>query len=196
MQKTSIKEKTSRKLDEIGFFLYKYSLVAIQIPLNMIVAFFNHTEIEIVIAMISFVMFRYDFPKTYHCNSVSRCMMTTSVIFWITSLILSQININISLFIHILIGACIGFLAFLTQCIIEDIEQENTKSRRKRIINKLENNTNIEYIIEYCKNKGFKSDIADTIHIFLSNTIEESCNKLYITPTTLDYRLNKFLESK
>lgn len=196
MQKTSIKEKTFRKIDDIGFFLYRYSLVAIQIPLNMLVAFFNNTEIEVIIAMISFVMFRYDFPTTYHCKSVSKCMLTTSVIFWFVSLILSQINIQISIFFHILIGVSIGFIAYIVQNLIEENRYINTKDRRKRILSRLDNNTNIEYIIDYCKSKGLKSDIANTIYTYLSYTIDESCDKLYITPTTLDYRINKFLESK
>lgn len=196
MQKTSIKEKIFRKVDKIGFFLYRYSIVVIQVPLNMLVAFLNGTEVEIIIAMISFLSLRYDFPTTYHCENVSRCMMTTSIIFWIASLILSQINIQISLFFHILIGVSIGFMAYIVQSLIELNEDGNTKDRRKRILKRLDNNTNKDYIIEYCNNRGFKKEIADTIHTYLSNSIDETCDKLYISPNALAYRINIFLESK
>lgn len=69
-------------------------------------------------------------------------------------------------------------------------------NRRLQILKKLNHNVKDEYIIEFCKAHGFKKDVALTIISFLSNTIDEVCDEMNITPQTFDYRIKKFLESE
>jgi hypothetical protein len=69
-------------------------------------------------------------------------------------------------------------------------------NRRLKILKKLDHNVKDEYIFEFCKAHGFKKEVALTIISFLSNTIDDTCFEMDITPQTLDYRIKKFLESE
>lgn len=69
------------------------------------------------------------------------------------------------------------------------------KTKRQIIIDMLDNNVSKENILLYCKKKGLKNEIAETIDIFLKYSIKVSCSKLFISESTLKYRINKFIQS-
>ena len=192
-----MEEKTIQKQEKInvGKLIYTIFIVLLQIPLNLIVAYFTKTYVEVIIAMISFITFRYDFPKTYHCSSISRCMLTTSIIFWFVAILTTQINIQISIFYQVCLGVLIGFCAYVYTEFKDKNNFYTIQNKRKTIIKLLDYNTSKENIYLYCNEHGLKENVGDTIHTYLKYSIKDTCEKLYISQNALVYRINKFIKS-
>lgn len=192
-----MQEETIQKQSKInvGKLIYTIFIVLLQIPLNLIVAYFTKTYVEVIMAMVSFISFRYDFPKTYHCSSISRCMLTTSIIFWFVAILTTQINIQISIFYQVCLGVLIGFFAYVYTEFRDKTNYETTKSKRKIIIKLLDYNTSKDNIYLYCSEHGLKEYIGDTVYTYLKYSIKDTCDKMYISDNTLKYRVNKFIKS-
>lgn len=193
MEKTQ--EKQSCETKSIGFKLFVALVVSIQFPINMLITYFYGTYIEIILCMVSFFCLRYTFPKTYHSNTLLRCMTTTAIIFWIANIYMVVIGINISILVNIIVGLLIGYVAYIYQDYI-DLKSRNKKFKhnRDKIIELLDGDVSQEHIFDYCKSKGIKDEVADTIDLFLHNKIEDVCEILDISDTTLKRRIKLFLK--
>lgn len=189
-------KKQNGKSKRLGFQIFKIFIITIQIPINMLITYFYGTYIEIMICMLSFVSLRYTFPKTYHCNKLSKCIETTALTFWIANIYMIFIGKNISILINVLVGFIIGYLAYLHQDYI-DLKERNKKIKhnRDKIIEILNGDVSLDNIKKYCKSHGIKEDIATTIDDFLNMTIEKVCAKEFLTETAIKNRIRHFIES-
>lgn len=188
-------EKQSCENKGLGFKLFVTLVVSIQFPINMLITYFYGTYIEIILCMLSFFSLRYTFPKTYHSNTLLRCMTTTAIIFWIANIYMVVIGINISILVNIIVGLLIGYVAYIYQDYI-DLKSRNKKFKhnRDKIIELLDGDVSQEHIFDYCKSKGIKDEVADTIDLFLHNKISDVCEILDISDTTLKRRIKLFMK--
>ena len=193
MEKAQIKQNCEVK--SIGFKLFVALVVSIQFPINMVITYFYGTYIEIILCMLAFFCLRYNFPKTYHSNTLLRCMTTTAIIFWTANIYMVVVGINISILVNIIVGLVIGYVAYLYQDYI-DLKSRNKKIKhnRDKIIELLNGDVSQEHIFDYCKSRGIKDEVADTIDLFLHNKIEDVCEILDISDTTLKRRIKLFLK--
>ena len=190
-------EETQKKQSKIGFKIFKTFIVTIQFPINMLITFFYGTYIEIITCMLSFISLRYTFPKTYHEKKfISKCMITTALIFWVSNIYMIVIGRNISILINVLVGLLIGYLAYLYQDYI-DLKERNKKIKhnRDKIIEILNGDVSLENILNFCKSHGVKEEVGKTIDNFLKMTIEDVCKKEYLTETAIKKRIKHFIES-
>ena len=194
MEKAQIKQNCEVK--SIGFKLFVALVVSIQFPINMVITYFYGTYIEIILCMLSFFCLRYNFPKTYHSNTLLRCMTTTAIIFWIANIYMAVVGINISILVNIIVGLVIGYVAYLYQDYI-DLKSRNKKVKhnRDKIIELLNGNVSKENIFDYCKSHGIKEEVGQTIDYFLRMTIEDVCKKEFLTETAVKKRIKHFIES-
>ena len=165
-------------------------------------AYLLNKMLEITIAIITFSLIRDSFPKTFHSNTIEKdpqkaiflCLNITVVVYCLIQPAL--VKVNISILWNVFIGMMLGLLAYIVQDYLERYMSKKIKDRRSKILDILNNKNNEDAINEYCKSRGLKKEVAETVNLFLNNTIEEVCDKLYITSQTLDYRIKKFIESK
>ena len=108
---------------------------------------------------------------------------------------MAVVGINISILVNIIVGLVIGYVAYLYQDYI-DLKSRNKKVKhnRDKIIELLNGDVSQEHIFEYCKSRGIKDEVADTIDLFLHNKIEDVCEILDISDTTLKRRIKLFLK--
>ena len=189
-------KKQNDKSEKLGLKIFKIFVITIQFPINMVITYFYGTYIEIIICMLSFTSLRYTFPKTHHCNKLSKCMTTTALIFWVANIYMIVIGRNISILINVLVGLLIGYLAYLYQDYI-DLKERNKKIKhnRDKIIEILNGDVSLENIKNYCKSHGIKEEIATTVDNFLKMTIEKVCAKEFLTETAIKKRIKHFIES-
>ena len=189
-------KKQNDKSEKLGLKIFKIFVITIQFPINMVITYFYGTYIEIIICMLSFTSLRYTFPKTHHCNKLSKCMTTTALIFWVANIYMIVIGRNISILINVLVGLLIGYLAYLYQDYI-DLKERNKKIKhnRDKIIEILNGDVSLENIKNYCKSHGIKEEIATTVDNFLKMTIEKVCAKEFLTETAIKKRIRHFIES-
>lgn len=188
-------EQQNDKSKKLGFEIFRICVVSIQFPINMIITYFYGTYFEIIICMLSFISLRYTFPKTYHSKKLSNCMTTTAMMFWVANIYMIVIGINVSIFTNVLIGLILGYLTYLVQDYI-DLKNRNKKFKhnRDKIIELLNGDVSQDHIFDYCKSNGIKDEVADTIDLFLHNKINDVCEILDISDTTLKRRIKLFLK--
>lgn len=188
-------EQQNDKSKKLGFEIFRICVVSIQFPINMIITYFYGTYFEIIICMLSFISLRYTFPKTYHSKKLSNCMTTTAMMFWVANIYMIVIGINVSIFTNVLIGLILGYLTYLVQDYI-DLKYRNKKFKhnRDKIIELLNGDVSQDHIFDYCKSNGIKDEVADTIDLFLHNKINDVCEILDISDTTLKRRIKLFLK--
>lgn len=189
-------EKAQQKQSsKIGLTIFKVFIVAIQIPINMVLTYFYNTYVEIIICMLAFQSLRYMFPKTYHSNGLLKCMGMTTIIFWTCNVYMIIVGRNVSILINVLIGFVISYLAYIVQDYI-DLKERNkkVKSNRDKIIELLNGDTSQDNIFLLCRNNGLKDDVANSVDLFLTNTLEETSEILEVDVRTIQRRIKKFIE--
>ena len=194
MEKTQEKQNDQSK--KLGFEIFKIFVVTIQFPINMLITYFYGTYVEIIICMLSFLSLRYTFPKTYHANKLSKCMITTAIMFWIANIYMIIIGVNFSILTNVLTGFLLGYLAYLVQDYI-DLKTRNNKIKhnRDKIIEILNGDVSLESILNYCKQNGIKEEVGKTVDKFLRMTIDKVCQEEYLTETAIKKRIKHFIES-
>ena len=185
----------NKQSSKIGLTIFKIFIVTIQIPINMVLTYFYSTYIEIIICMLAFQSLRYMFPKTYHSNGLLKCMGMTAVIFWTCNIYMIVVGRNVSILINVLIGFLISYIAYLVQDYI-DLKERNkkVKSNRDKIIELLNGDTSQDNIFLLCRNSGLKDDVANSVDLFLTNTLEETAEILEVDVRTIQRRIKKFIE--
>lgn len=194
MEKAQSKQNDKSK--KLGFEIFKFLVVSIQIPINMVLTFFYGTYLEIIICMASFMSLRYCFPKTYHCNTLFKCMSTTAVIFWIANIYMIAIGIHISILINILVGLLIGYILYLVQDYIDlKSTKKKIKHNRDKIIELLKGDASLDNIKYVCKTHGMLEETAIIIDDFLKKTLEQVCYDRNYSATAIKKKIRKFIES-
>lgn len=188
-------EETRTQQISLGFKIFKIFIVTIQIPINMFITYFYKTYIEIIICMLSFQSLRYMFPKTYHSNGLLKCIFMTAIIFWFSNIYMIIIGVNISIFINVLIGFLISYLAYIIQDYIDLKERNNKiKGNRNKIIELLNGDVSLDNILEHCKKYGIIEEVGKTVDLFLRKTINDVCKEQYLSETAVKKRIRLFIE--
>ena len=159
------------------------------------IAFLNQRAIEFLFIFLSFQFNRAVFGKSYHADKLSKCTLTTLVIFYfLTSGVFS---LNVSLFIAPLFGVYLSYLLNQIQELIDNQKVPKTFVKRKlrdQIFNILGERRSEEEVNEYCTQLGLHPKIAETVFLYLSNSKDEVADILEIEGTTVIRRLKKFIE--
>lgn len=175
------------------FYLYKYKWYFICISIILILGTINNRFIESIIFLVGFKFFRYIFPSTLHLDKFKECLISSIL------LLICGISIclqkNISIYSSLLLSFLLCLMLYLINYIIVLISPKKEKHNRDKIIEILNSNTSQEHIFEYCRNKGLKQNIADSIDLFLNNTIQETSEILNVDISTIKRRINTFIES-
>ena len=166
----------------------------LQFGLVFFFGWFHNRLLEIFIITGCFFYFRSKFEKQFHASTTWKCTIYTITIFYIISLISPQLSISILLIV------LFCYLINLTSYYVRDyldIKHPKKKKRntnRQEIINILgETNLNEDYITDYCISKSMPK-LAETIYLFLNNTLEETAEILAVDPSTITRRINTFIK--
>ena len=152
--------------------------------------------INILITIPLFFIFRRKYDKTYHARCVNECTIQTLFMLFI----MCQLNVSISLSIllTILITYVDTEILYHLQDyidlkeIVRKINENKTKTYRQRILAIVPNNE--QKIEKLCKAFAI-TDLAETIYLYLNNTIEETAEILQINTVTINRRIKKFLKT-
>lgn len=140
-----------------------------------------------------FFYFRSKFEKQFHASDGWRCTLYTIIIFTIVSII--SPNISISIILIVILTYFINLTSYYVRDYL-DIKYPKKKKKntnRQAIINILgADNLSEEYITDFCVKIG-KPNLAETIYLFLNNTLEETANILDVDNSTIIRRINNFI---
>lgn len=172
--------------------------------LVLIPAYFGNKIIEVTISIIIFSLLRNCFPKTYHADTIEKdpnkaiklCILNSITLFCLIQPLL--IKINASILVSAFVGIIIAYVSYLLEDYLELRNKEcdkDNKNKRDIIIDLLDNNVSLEYITNFCKNKGLKENIAKTVNLYLNNTLQETSDQLYVDLSTVKRRIDKFIET-
>lgn len=175
-------------------------LLSIKISINIlfftIIIFFGWISgkiIESIILLISFFIYRSAFGKEYHEDTITKCIKTTLSIFSIS--IMTLLPNSLSYVSPLIFGYLISYIAYKYQDYL-DIKQPKKKKRntnRNLIIEILgKDNLDEESIEKFCISKGLVN-ISETIYLFLNNKLEDVADILQVDMSTLNRRINKFI---
>lgn len=96
---------------KIGFRIFQISGYALFFTVVMLFAYLTETEIQVTLGLISFFATRYTYNKTYHSNSVLKCLSISILIFIVYSLF--SFSLHLTILVNVLIGAVITFGLYL-----------------------------------------------------------------------------------
>ena len=168
----------------------------IQFGSAILLGWYYDRLINILITIPLFFIFRRKYDKTYHARCVNECTIQTLFMLFI----MCQLNVSISLSIllTILITYVDTEILYHLQDyidlkeIVRKINENKTKTYRQRILAIVPNNE--QKIEKLCKSFAI-TDLAETIYLYLNNTIEETAEILQINTVTINRRIKKFLKT-
>ena len=168
----------------------------IQFGSAILLGWYYDRLINILITIPLFFIFRRKYDKTYHARCVNECTIQTLFMLFI----MCQLNVSISLSIllTILITYVDTEILYHLQDyidlkeIVRKINENKTKTYRQRILAIVPNNES--KIDKLCKSFAI-TDLAETIYLYLNNTIEETAEILQINTVTINRRIKKFLKT-
>ena len=162
-----------------------------EIWLVYLIGKYSNRVYELIFILICFFINKSIYGKPLHFRDNFLCLGVSLILFYVA--IQCAFTLHLSIIINIIIGVLCGCF---TSYVATYLYKENEKlSKRNKILKILNNNTSQEYIFEYCKNNGLKQNIADTIDLFLSNTMQETSEILDVDISTIKRRINYFIES-
>lgn len=171
----------------------------LQLLCILLFGIFNNCLFEILIVYICFFTFRPTFEKQYHALTSWGCTCITITVYFIVSLIIP--NKSITLLLTIIFTYFINYASYLYKDHLDNMDLNNIKnncktkknSKRKQIIEILGiNNLDEESIEKFCISKGLVN-ISETIYLFLNNKLEDVADILQVDMSTLNRRINKFI---
>ena len=152
--------------------------------------------INIFITIPLFFIFRRKYDKTYHARCVNECTIQTLIMLFI----MTQVNVSVglSILLTIIITYIDTEILYHLQdyidlkAIVRKINENKTKTYRQRILAIVPNSES--KIDKLCKSFAI-SELAETIYLYLNNTIEETSEILQISTVTINRRIKKFLKT-
>ena len=162
-----------------------------ELYLAYLIGKYSNKVIELAIILGAFFLNKAIFGKPLHFRNNFRCLGVSLLMLYVD--IQCAFTLHLSILINVIIGVLSGAI---TSYIASYLYDENKKmTNREKIIAKLNGNTSQEYIFEYCRNNGFKEYMADTIDLFLNNTLEETSQILEKDIRTIQERINNFIKN-
>ena len=160
----------------------------------LIIALIYKRLIEVPIITIVLILDRKRYPKTFHAKTMWMCLLCTLTMYTIIC--------ALSLPFYISIGVNIFLIHYTAKVLyyIKDYfdmkytlyKHEKVKNYRARILAIVPNNE--AKIEKLCTSYALRG-IAETIYLYLNNTIEETAAILEIDSATVNRRVRKFLNT-
>ena len=191
-----LEQNSSSKAEEIIVkFIYVILFIAynlFELWLVYLIGKYNGVAAEMVFIVLNFFCNKAIYGKPLHFKSNIKCLIVSIITFYASSKCVISFDTSIlsSIIIGVLCGCITSYIA--TYLYNGDIKKE---TKRETIIRILNNDLSQEHIFEYCKSVGLKDCIADTVELFLSNTLQETSNILAIDLATVKRRIDKFIKS-
>lgn len=165
----------------------------LQFGLVFFFGWFHDRLLEMFIIAVCFFYFRSRFEKQFHASTTWKCTAYTIIIFYIITLISPQLNTSILLIV--LFSFFINLVSYYVRDYL-DIKYPRKKKKntnRQIIIDILgENNLDEDSITNFCVSKAIPN-VAETIYLFLNNTLEDTAEILDVDPSTITRRINLFI---
>lgn len=171
----------------------------LQLLCILLFGIFNKCLFEILIVYICFFTFRPTFEKQFHALTSWGCTYVTITVYYIVSLIVP--NKSVTLLLTIIFTYFINYASYLYKDHLDNMDLNNIKnncktkknSKRKQIIEILGiNNLDEESIEKFCVSKSIPF-LSETIYLFLNNKLEDVADILQVDMSTLNRRINKFI---
>lgn len=175
--------------------------------LVLIPAYFGNKILEVSVAIWVFALIRNSFPKTYHADTIEPnprrairlCVESSIILFCLIQPML--VSVNISILVNAIVGVGLGYASYVLEDYLElkilkkqEKEKEAIKSKREIVIGILGNDTSQEHIFDFCRSKGIKEKVADTVDLYLSNTLQEVSELLGVDISTIKRRIETFIQ--
>lgn len=155
---------------------------------------FCNSVFEMVVLYFCFFWFRGKFEKQFHAKTAWGCTIISMIVYYIASMIIP--NKNISLILVVMFTYFINKISFYVRDYL-DIKMPRDKKRntnRQRIIEILGVENLTEKRIErFCVAKAMPK-FAETIYLFLNNTLEDTAEILGVDTSTITRRIKNFIE--
>ncbi len=178
--------------DLIGFYIYKYKWYLLCYLSLFIIALITGKLLESIALFVGFIVFRYVFPSTLHIDIFEQCIYSS--IFLLGTGIIVCFSKNISIYSSAFISFILCLILYIIDYVISIIKPKIAKSNRDKIIELLNGDTSQDNIFLLCRNCGLKDDVANSVDLFLTNTLEETAEILEVDVRTIQRRIKKFIE--
>ena len=152
--------------------------------------------IEMTVSVVFFHIFRGSDEEKYHSNQDFKCWCLSMFKFIIIMRLTLPLHISYitSIAISFVLCMIMRFVYFIRK-VIAKIKLSSQKDKRNIIINIIgEDNLTEEYIEILCSQKGLTTKYAETVYLYINNTLEETAELLGIDARTVSRRLNSFIE--
>lgn len=190
-----LKKKKVNKKVWINFFIFKYKWYCLVFLPLIILSIILSKTIELIPLLIGFWLFRYMFPTTLHIQVFKYCIFSSLDL--LTTGLIICIPKNISIYSSCIFSLILCFSLYIIEYILKNTVVKNElKSNRDKIRYILKDNVTQERIFEYCKNKGLKDKVADTVDLYMTNTIDEVCEIMGTSPTAVKKRIKLFINKQ
>lgn len=149
--------------------------------------------IEMTVSVVFFHIFRGSDEETYHANHDFKC--------WCVSMFNFIVIMRLTLPLHIsyITSIALSFVLCMIMRLVYKIKRLVTKSnhttKRRQLIDIIgEQNINEDYIENLCIMHGLPNKYAETIYLYLNNTLEETALILDTDNSTITRRINRFIK--
>ncbi len=190
-----IRRVTSRNvIKDNAYKLYCGIIFALITYLSLlIVGIIFNRWIEITVCVVAFHLFRGSEKETYHASDDLKCWCVSMLSFLIIMKLTLPIYISYIFSIGLALVLCI--IMRLIYALRKLISKSNHTSKRRQLIDIIgEDNLNEDYIEDLCIKHGLNEKYAETVYLYLTNTLEETALILDTNNSTITRRLNRFIK--
>ena len=174
----------------------------LQLLILLLFGWFNNRLFEMIIYYVCFFIFKNDFLKklkVYDAYTNWGCTFITMIVDYLVSIFIP--DKSVSILITIIFTYFVIYASYLYKDHLDNMDLNNIKnncktkknSKRKQIIDILgKDNLDEESIEKFCISKGLVN-MSETIYLFLNNKLEDVSDILEVDMSTLNRRINKFI---
>ena len=200
-QRKNLEKLEQDSNSKIEAFIVKFIYVVLFIAYNIfelwlvyLIGKYNGRATELVFILVSFFCTKSIFGKPLHFRKNLKCLAISMPTFYVS------VKITIGLGLSILMSSIVGILcgsitSYVASYLYNEEEEAKKENKRQTIIKILNNDLSQEHIFEVCKGLGLKDYIADTVELFLTNTIQETASILEKDLSTIKRRIDTFIKS-
>lgn len=166
----------------------------LQFSFILFIGWYFDRLIEILIIIPCFFFFRSKFEKQYHSSTSWKCTKTTIIIFFIVGYI--SPSKSASILLDVMLSFLITNISFYVRDYLDiKYPKKKKKNENRQIIIDILGKSNLdeESITNYCVAKG-EPKLAETIYLFLNNTLEDTADILEVDTSTITRRICKFIK--
>ena len=173
------------------------AMIHVMIQFGFIIFFgwYYNKLLNVLIIVPFFFIFRKCYTKVYHAPSYMHCTIYTICIF--IAVLFICLNQHISILFSILLCYIMNLISYHLRVYIDLKKEYNkltspNKSKREIILQYVKNNE--EAIEELCS-KFVENNLAETVYLYLNNTIEDTADILNISTRTVNRRIDTFIRN-